>query len=347
VPVCTYTSFERLRLLSGSQGSAGLLIAPTLHVNVDRCYFGGWVGIGAAGGLATYDININRCEFVAPCAWVYGSSWEVFLTRPKRSDIGRWAVIFDGCNSTIEDVLTSNSAANNRGAIKITGNSAYGFRTHIRKVLCDNEGSAVPNFLASVYAERGQGGAYLEIDDLGGGTIPAGKPVVYLADRVPAPPTNPAGVVRLRNVVGAGTVAVQTDGPGWIGTLEDVDPDSSPEWRRHLGADGQSNVVANLQLDTLPRSGVWQANAATVTLRHPNPLAARSYLCTRSGTASWNAATAYAVGQQVKYLGTNYTAAAGSTNSTPGGGNPNWTAGAAGPAALWAPLTTLGTPQDQ
>jgi hypothetical protein len=343
--VTTYTRFRDLRLNSGSHGSNGLLVGPTLHMDVEHCMMQGWHGIGSTGGMGTYDININECEFIAPCSWIFGSSWNVRVMHPRRSDIGRWAMIFDGSNSVVDGVLTSNSAGNNRGLIKILGNSAYGYRTILRSINCDNEGTS-GQFQAAIYAERTQSGAYLEIDDLAPGTVPPGTVVIDLVDRYAGPPSILAGVCKIRNVLANNMPAVRTSGPGWEGTIEDCDWSSSSEWVRHTGTDGQSNVVANIRMDTLPRSGVWQANAATVAIRHPTVGAPRSYICTQSGTATYSGTVRYSQGQVVNYQGTNYTYAslAPSTGSAPGGGNPNWTTGAAGPTAMWAPTSSLGTP---
>jgi hypothetical protein len=332
----------------------GLALGPILHTDVVDCYCGGWNGIGTTGGIAAvYDVNIIRCEFVAPGAWVAGRAWNVRVETPKRSDIGRWCLYFDGCNVIVNGVLTSNSAANNRGLIKLSGRTGYGDRAIINGVLCDNEGSSVPDFEGGLVAERTQSGAYLEVNDFAAGAIPAGAAVIDLIDRWPAPPTTNAGVCKLTNIsgggnnTGGGNIAVRTNGPGWEGTLTNCDWAQSPRWRAHSGADGRSNVVAELRLDTLPRSGLWQANAATVTLRHPTPLGARTFLCVQSGTAQWDAATPYVPGQRANYQGNDYTSANASptAGSTPGGGNPDWTLIGAGPVALWAATEFLGEPQ--
>jgi hypothetical protein len=77
--------------------------------------------------------------------------------------------------------------------------------------------------------------------------------------------------------------------------VEDIitDPAGANQWRKHTGADGESNVVVYHRMDTLPTGGYWEKNAHIIELRHPKSGQAQRYLCTQSGTVGGNVAPVF------------------------------------------------------
>lgn len=291
----------------------GCLSWLTFDFHAYRCkLMGSWWGMVISGG---YDYIFDACLFNGNDCALVGQACIAKINDNIRQSIGRTFAMFTGSNINWENLRTGSISTNTDYVVEILNASDFGFKYRFNGIGSDNEGFQAPR-KAFILCQGHTPITILEINQTEPGSIPAGVPLVDLQEG--AAGTGPHLFYSTGGLL-PGVVGIRTNGSGWVSELFNVSEGSY--WRINTGTDGQSNVKVNHRRDAKPTSGIWEANADQIEIRHPAAAGVRTYLCTQSGIATWSSTTAYNPGDLVYQGGSVYRCSTASTNSVPPSSN--------------------------
>ena len=321
--------------IMGHWGSANILVGPIIDMELGNLQLVTGADQVAIGGTfqSCYTTRVHDCivgdgQWSSIAAWGWGGYLEHLTCNSAGGDC---FIRLDGCgNIYVRDVTIGAISDSLKAAVMITGDTDYSSRYVVEQLSVDNEGAPAPS-LGIIYCERHfTGMTRLYVRDITPGTIPPWVPIVKLVDNgVPNFNGRGAygpGVANVSNIEGSGML-VQTDGPGWTGTIDGwVCPDISgfSNSHNHVGTDGVTNFLGRMRLTSLPTGGSHQKNGVTVEILQPGASANARYICSASGYGTWNSATVYPLNAMVWSGSSVYQATAANTNSAPP--SANWTA---------------------
>jgi hypothetical protein len=224
--------------------------------------YGGTYSISNIPIAANYKIYVDDCVFRGYEAGYFGFMSTIIANNTVFTSNGKscWRLV--GCDLRANDV-TVPGAGNPQYDFCESFASGYGGFTYFRNVVADNEGDI---FLrCGIYAEReGAGATSLHVEGMNLGSMGL-VPFFRLSDLGSGWPAGTA-ILDVDTCYGGFTGAmVETNGPGWAGTVRNMAGDHA-QHISNIGASPGRVVVEDIAHVAPPHYGAWYRNGSRLVV---------------------------------------------------------------------------------